>query len=80
MKLKWNADTPKEPGWYWYQVRLAPYSRRILYVYRHYKGFLARSSYPTDEVPVDCLDCLWAGPIPEPLEEQNDCQSTETRP
>ena len=66
--MKWTRDKPTEIGWYWLRETdrfcEAGVSIRVEYV-RWYGRELCIMNWPIPE------NKEWAGPIPEPKEDQN---------
>lgn len=68
--MKWTHEPPHDlptgGAWFWFRRKHGDLRPRIVLCYRHYKGYTAIATHPTDERDVRTLDYEWAGPIPEP--------------
>lgn len=63
--LVWTTDPPTEPGWYWLYDRL--YGSRVVCV----SHGLVSDGFAALNIPLrHCVDCKWAGPIPQPTEPE----------
>jgi len=63
--MKWTKERPTEPGWYWCKGGKKINPICILNLKIRSDGMLTCLGF---EIKWD--DCLWAGPIPEPEEEE----------
>lgn len=60
-------DLPPDGAWYWCRRKQGNLRPKVVYCYRHYKGYTAIAFQPLDQRDVKTLDYEWAGPIPEPV-------------
>jgi hypothetical protein len=57
--LKWSDEPPTEPGWYWYKSEWDNHPFKVIRFYG--KDDMEEAIKNSDR---------WAGPIPEPIEEE----------
>lgn len=62
--MQWTTKKPTEEGWYWVKTGTYP---RIENVFNYF-GELNMNNKPINIFK----NVLWAGPIPEPSEDEND--------
>lgn len=65
--LRWTDELPTKPGWYWWRQYVGQQST-VHHVIKSCEALLVEGSLASWNVSYHCGQ--WAGPLPEPIEDE----------